>query len=134
MHRLFALHPGLRLRKPYGFANSADEIAFQPTPHILLQRTISGAALLDAGYRLVLADTILDAGAGVDDPPGTRFALASATDPVNGWSAPTDVRGATFFGRVRAERMSGTGGIWVHQLQVHDARRSAPLELHRRGQ
>ena len=114
------LHTGLNLRKPYGFANPADETAFKPTPHILLQRTISGAALIDAGYRLVLSDSILDAGIGVGDAPGNHFALSSATDPINGWGAPTDVRGVTFFGRVRAEQMTGSGGIWVHRLEVHN--------------
>jgi hypothetical protein len=114
------LHPGLRLRKPYGFAAPADEVAFKPVPHVLLQRTISGAALIDDGYRLVLSDSILDAGVGVGDPPDNHFALSSATDPVNRWGAPTDVRGVTFFGRVRVERMSGSGGIWVHRLEVHN--------------
>jgi hypothetical protein len=113
------MRSGLRLRKPYGFA-PADEKAFNAVPHILLQRTISGAVLIDDGYRLVVSDSILDAGAGVDDPPGAQFALTSATDPLNGWGAPTDVRGATFFGRVRVERMSGTGGIWVQRLEVHN--------------
>jgi hypothetical protein len=114
------LQTGLRLRQPYGFANPADETKFKPVPHVLLQRTISGAALIDEGYRLVLSDSILDAGAGVDDPAGTLFALTNATDSVNGWGPPTDVRGATFFGRTRVEQMNGTGGIWVHQLEVHN--------------
>ena len=114
------LHAGLRLRKPYGFAQASDETAFRPTPHILLQRTISGAAQIDDGYRLVLADSILDAGVGMGDPPDDHFALSGATDPVNGWGAPTDVRGATFFGRVRVERISGAGGLWVHRLEAHN--------------
>jgi hypothetical protein len=89
-------------------------------PHILLQRTISGAVLIDSSYRLTLSDSIIDAGAGVGDPAGVQFGLTNATDPVNGWSAPTDVRGVTFFGRVRAEQMSGTGGIWVQRLEVRN--------------
>jgi hypothetical protein len=110
---------GLRLQKPYGFS-PADEKGFNAVPHILLQKTISGAVLIDEGYRLVLSDSILHAGAGVNDPAGTQFALSNATDPTNGWSAPTDVRGATFFGRTRVEQMSGTGGIWVQRLEVHN--------------
>jgi hypothetical protein len=114
------LHVGLRLRKPYGFAAPADETAFKPVPQILLQRTISGAALVDSGYRLTLSDSILDAGIGVGDLPNNQFALSSATDPINGWGAPTTVRGVTFFGRARVEQMSGAGGIWVHRLEVHN--------------
>jgi hypothetical protein len=114
------LRTGLRLRKPYGFADAADETRFKPVPHVLLQRTVSGSVLIDPGYRIVLSDSILDAGGGVDDPPGTQFALAGATDPINGWGAPADVRGATFFGRVRVETMSGAGGIWVQRLEVHN--------------
>jgi Phage tail protein (Tail_P2_I) len=113
-----ALHPSIRLERSYGFSGSTP---FAAIPHILLQRTISGAVLIDPGYRLVLSDSILDAGAGVTDPPGNLFALAAASaNPLTDWGAPTDVRGATFFGRTRVEQMSGTGGIWVHPLEVHD--------------
>jgi len=111
------LHPGLKLERSYGFATSNPLLA---VPHILLQRTISGAVLIDPGYRLVLSDSILDAGGGVSDPPGNTFALSAATNPLTAWGAPTDVRGATFFGRTRVEQMSGTGGIWVQRLEVHD--------------
>jgi hypothetical protein len=112
------LHPSLKLKGGYGFGSPNPFLA---VPDILLQRTISGAVLIDPDYRLVLSDSIIDAGGGVNDPPGKLLALGAATNtPLTDWGAPTDVRGATFFGRTRVEQMSGTGGIWVQRLEVHD--------------
>ena len=112
------LHPSLKLAAAYGFSTPSP---FRAVPHILLQRTISGAVLIDPGYRLVLADSILDAGGGVNDPSGALFALAAASaTPLTDWGTPTDARGVTFFGRTRVEQMSGTGGIWVQRLEVHN--------------
>ena len=70
------LHTSLSLRKPYGFAVPADETSFKAVPHVLLQRTVSGAILIDSGYQLVLSDSIVDVGVGVDDVAGNQFALS----------------------------------------------------------
>jgi hypothetical protein len=114
------IHPSLRLRKPYGFADPNDETAFDQTPHVVLQRTIVGPLLLDGGYHLSLADSIIDAGKGVGDEPQSSFAVSGATDPILGWGPPTEVNGITVFGRMRVESINGRGGIWVHALEVLD--------------
>ncbi|HVO08507.1 MAG TPA: hypothetical protein VMT83_17070 [Burkholderiaceae bacterium] len=113
-----ALWPALNLAQPYGFANPADEDAFAPTPNVLLRRSIAGSLALDEGYRLAVSDSIVDAGAGVGDPPGSVYALASATAPGTGWGAPLQVLGATFFGRVRTAESYGSGGIFAQRLEV----------------
>jgi hypothetical protein len=56
------IHPSMRLREPYGFANVDEEEAFNQTPEIILRRTIAGPLLIDRGYRLFLSDSIIDAG------------------------------------------------------------------------
>ncbi len=132
----------MNLREPYGFANPDDEAAFNQTPNIILQSTISGPLFIDTSYLLFLTDSILDAGKGVDDDPGNSFAVSGADDPVNKWGPPTQINGVTtmlkaastdpiklpptqisgvtIFGRMRVESISGRGGIWVHTLEVLD--------------
>ncbi len=111
----------MKLREPYGFADPAEEEAFDQTPHVVLQRTIAGPLLIDGGYHLSLADSIIDAGKGVDDDPQDSFAVTGATDPPeSGWGPPTEVNGVTVFGRTRVESINGRGGIWVHALEVLD--------------
>lgn len=110
----------LALAEPYGFSNANDEIAFKPTPEIHFQLSMGGSLLIGEGYRLYLTDSILDAGRGVGDPLDNVFAISSGSDPVNAWGPPTDVRGATFFGRVRVARIQGQGGIWTQRLEVHN--------------
>lgn len=111
----------LELREPYGFANANDEKAFDQTPHVVLQRTISGPLLIDGGYHLSLTSSIIDAGKGVGDDPQDGFAVSGATDPPgDGWGPPTEVNGVTVFGRMRVESINGRGGIWVHTLEVLD--------------
>ena len=102
------LRPSLKLK---------DE-AFDQTPEIILERTIAGSVLCDRGYCLFLSHSIIDAGKGVNDNPETSFAVANATDANNNWGPPTQVNGITVFGRMRVERISGRGGIWVHALEV----------------
>jgi hypothetical protein len=111
------LRNSLELRQPYGF-NVAEEEAFDQTPEIILERTITGSVLCDRGYRLFLSHSIIDAGKGVNDNPENSFAVSNATDPNNNWGPPTQVNGITVFGRMRVEQVSGRGGIWVHALEV----------------
>ena len=112
------LWPALRLAVPYGFANAADEAAFAPTPDVVVQQSLVGALLLDAGYRLTAKDSVVDAGAGVGVAPADRFAIGPATGAPAGYGAPLAVDGLTAFGRVRVAEVSGAGGIFVHRLEA----------------
>lgn len=114
------IETAIALRLGHGFAQAAEAAAFRETPAIRLRRAIAGPILLDQDYTLDLRDTIVDAGRGVADPPGNVVAVGNASDPVNGWGAPTTVGGATFFGRVRVETIDGRGGVWVHALEAHN--------------
>jgi hypothetical protein len=116
------LSPALDLRNGFGFADADDLDAFEPTPDIIIQRTISGALLVDDRYRLILESSIVDAGRDVGDP-ADAFAVASATDSTGAYAAPLDVRGAHFFGRVRVTEAVGTGGLFVHRLEVWNHQR-----------
>ena len=116
------LSPALDLRNGFGFASDDDLDAFEPTPDIIIQRTIAGALLVDDRYRLILESSIIDAGRDVGDPPDA-FAVTSATDPAGAYAAPLDVRGAHFFGRVRATEIIGSGGLFVHRLEVWNHQR-----------
>lgn len=107
----------LELRVPYGFGG-AEADAFEETPDIVIQRSVTGRLHIDRGYTLRLTDSIVDAGRGVGDDPDEAFAVSNATDPLNGWGPPTRVHGITVFGRMRVETIDGRGGIWVHALEV----------------
>lgn len=113
----------LALREPYGFADTAEEAAFDQTPEIILQRSIAGPLLIDGGYHLTLTDSLVDAGKGVGDDPGAGFAVSGATDPTSGWGPPSQVNGLTIFGRMRVESINGRGGVWVHTLEVLDSQK-----------
>lgn len=115
-----AMQPALRLADGYGFTDPADEDAFVPTPDIVIQRSITGAIAVDERYRLDIEDSIVDAGLGFDDAPSGRFAIAAATDPVNGWSAALDFDGLTCFGPVRTAAVGGLGGIFSQRFEVLD--------------
>jgi hypothetical protein len=109
----------MKLNGSYGFPGGAELNAFNQIPEIILSKTISGPLLIDNVYSLNIANSIIDAGQGVNDPNET-FAVTSATAPVNGWGPPASVRGVTILGRMRVESIDGTGAIWVHGLQVFD--------------
>jgi len=114
------IHPSIRLREPYGFTDPDDEEAFNQTPEIILQRSITGPLFIDTGYLLFLTDSIIDAGSGVNDDSATAsFSVSGAgVDPSDSWGPLTQVNGITVFGRMRVESISGRGGIWVHTLEV----------------
>ncbi len=108
----------MKLDESYGFTQAKEESAFNQIPNIVLHRTISGPLLIDSVYRLDVADSILDAARGVDDPSDS-FAVSSATGAAaKGWGPPARVNGVTILGRMRVESIEGRGGIWVHALEV----------------
>jgi hypothetical protein len=112
--------PSLSLRNGYGFTDGDEEDAFEPTPDVVVQRSITGALLIDDGYRVVLQSSIVDAGRDVGDDPGDAFALGPASDPVDGWAAPLEFQGVTFLGRVRVAEAIGSGALFVHPVQVRN--------------
>ena len=114
------LRRALRLTEPYGFFDPDDEDAFQPTPDVIVQRSICGALHLDEGYALSIEDSVIDAGVGPAEPPGADFALAAATNPATAFGAPVIVTNVTFFGRVRATSARGQGAVFTHRLVVFD--------------
>jgi len=118
-----AMQPALLLVNGYGFTNAADVDAFVPTPDIVIQRSITGTLAVDERYRLDIEDSIVDAGLGFNDAPKGLFAIAAATDPVNGWAARLDFDGLTCFGPVRVAAVGGFGGIFTQRFEVLDNQR-----------
>jgi hypothetical protein len=113
----------VRLREPYGFlTDPTEEEVFNQTPEIVVFRTITGALLIDSGYRLTLTDSIVDAGQGVANVT-PKLAIGAATNSATAWAAPTTFSGITVFGRTRVESIAGSGGIFVHALIDHDVQR-----------
>lgn len=122
-----------------GFGYSAGEddernafLAAKQIPQIELYRSISGPLAMDDNFQLVITGSILDAGAGVDDTAPGLAVRAATGDAETQWGPPLTVHaevadktqkhrsGLTCFGRMRVERATGEGGIWVHRLEVHD--------------
>jgi len=117
------LRNSMRLREPYGFLTDPnEEEVFDQTPEIVLFRTITGALLIDAGYRLSLTDSIVDAGQGVANTT-PKLAIGAATNPATAWGPPTTFSGLTVFGRTRVESIAGSGAIFVHALEDHDVQK-----------
>lgn len=114
------MSPAMRLVNGYGFSVPADERSFVPTPDIIIQRSITGSLAVDDRYRLDISDSIVDAGLGVGDPPGGRFAIAAATDPASAWAAPLAFHGLTCFGPVRVTGVGGAGGLFTQRFEVLD--------------
>lgn len=112
--------PALRLENGYGFAQAVDRDAFVPTPDIVVQRSVVGAIAVDDRYRLDIADSVVDAGLGVDDVPNGTFAIGAATDPGNAWAAPLQFQGLTVFGPVRTSAVGGAGGLFAQRFEVLD--------------
>ena len=106
------MQAAMDLRNGYGFTVAADEAAFVPTPHIVLQRCITGALAIDERYRLDLQDCIVDA--------DTGLAIGNPADPANGWSCALDFSGITVFGSVRTAAVGGSGGIFTQPFAVLD--------------
>jgi hypothetical protein len=115
-----AMQPALNLVNGYGFTDPDDISDFVPTPDIVIQRSITGAIAIDERYRLDTEDSIVDAGLGFADAPSGLFAIAAATDSVNGWGAPLDFDGLTCFGPVRVAAVGGLGGTFSQRFEVLD--------------
>jgi hypothetical protein len=115
-----ALRESMRLDNTYGFANAAEETAFDQTPEIVVDRSLCGPLAIDDLYRFSVSDSVIDAGSGVTDTT-PALALGAATgDPELLWGPALTVAGMTCFGRMRVATATGRGGIWCHPLQVHD--------------
>lgn len=111
---------GINLKEPYGFANAADETAFDQTPEIVIQRSICGAVFTDEGYSLCIEDSIIESIPVKTGPNLTRLAVTGATDPIKGFAGPTTVRNVTILGRVRASTINGSGGIFTGAVEAFD--------------
>jgi hypothetical protein len=117
--------PGIIVREPYGFANAQDELMFEQTPELVIQRSICGAIFTDEGYRLCLSDSIVESipvsvpqsvGPAIEFP----FAIGGATDRATGYACPTVVENVTVLGRVRAATIEGAGTIFTGVLEAFD--------------
>ncbi len=115
-----AMQPAMRLVNGYGFTVPAEELAFVPTPDIVLQRSITGSLAIDDRYRIDLQDCIVDAGLGAGDAPGSPLAIGAATDAANRWAARLDFHGLTCFGGVRVTEVGGAGAIFTQAFAVLD--------------
>jgi len=118
---------GLRLTNDYGFSAGVDVATFLKTlhafseiPNVRLEHTICGPIAMDDGYTLSLSHSIIDAASGVGDPTPELALHAATGDKEQNWGPELEIKGMTSFGRMRVEKASGEGGIWVHRLQVHN--------------
>ena len=116
------LRTAIALHRDFGFASAQELDDFQPTPQIVLQRTITGALLIDDRYRLTVEASIVDAGRGPGEPDDA-VAIGSLSSPVTGWGPALAVRGAHVLGHARVSEAIGSGGLFVHRLQVRDHQR-----------
>jgi hypothetical protein len=119
------LFPSITLREPYGFANAQDELMFEQTPELVIQRSICGAIFTDEGYRLCLSDSIVESiPVSVPQSVGPAkefpFAIGSATNAATGYACPTVVENVTILGRVRAATIEGAGAIFTGVLEAFD--------------
>lgn len=112
------LGPALRLPGGHGFEDPADLDAFEPTPDVVIQRSVTGALRVDARHRLTLQDTIVDAGGEPGRVPEDAFAVAAATDPDDAWGPPLDAHGAHLAGRVRVQELRAGGVLFMGRLEV----------------
>ena len=89
---------------------------------VILRRTVTGPLRIDRGHRLLVTESIVDAGSGVNEAPDMAgHAVSGAGEPAAAaWGPELRVERATFLGRVRVERASGRGGIWTQPLEVLD--------------
>ncbi len=118
---------GLRLANDYGFAAGVDTDTFLETlrafgeiPDISLEHAICGPIAMDDGYSLALNHSIVDAASGVDEPAPDLALHAATGNKEEAWGPDLRVQGVTCFGRMRVEKASGEGGLWLHRLEVHN--------------
>jgi hypothetical protein len=113
------IHAALALANDYDLA-PADLPAFDQIPALTLARCIAGPLGVDTGYVLTLTDSVVDAGSGVAQTSPALAIGAVTGNPEIEWGADLVIRGATVFGRTRVQTARGEGGLFVHQLEVHD--------------
>jgi hypothetical protein len=111
------MRTALRLANGYGFADQDEEDAFEPTPDVVVSRSVTGALAVDDGYRLQLQDSVVDAGEGPGDDLGGPPAIGPASLGAD-FAAPTSVRGVTVLGRAALREASGSGGVFARRLVV----------------
>jgi len=120
----------MRLTNDYGFADGTEEGAFEQKPEIIVLRSITGPLALDSDYLLKIAESVVDAGSGVEEA-APQYAIHAATgSAATEWGPELTVgavtesglatSGLTCFGRIRVESVTGDGGIFVHGLEAHD--------------
>lgn len=108
--------PSLELAFPYGFEDPDDEQAFAETPSVHVRRSILGPMRVDAGHELFLTESVVDEHR---DGSAAGFSLTGLTGAAaDVWSARVRLERVTFFGRVRAEQLSGEGTIFRRRLEV----------------
>jgi hypothetical protein len=115
------LRAGMWLEDDHGFDTAGEEDAFDQTPRVIVQKSVTGALHIDRGYALTLHDSIVDAGGEQGGP--AAWAIASATDAAGDWGPPLALRGLTVFGRTRVESASGRGGVFTQRLEALDDQR-----------
>lgn len=115
-----AIRTAMALDGHHGFAVGPERDAFDEVTELEVRRSISGPLAVDEDHRLLLADSIVDAGSGMSDGTPGLAVRAATGDPELEWGPPLTVFGATLFGRTRVFRITGEGGLFVHRLQAHD--------------
>lgn len=118
------LLPSINVQEPYGFASAADELAFDQTPEINIQRSICGAVCTDEGYSLCVEDSIIESipltvGANVH-----RLAIGAASGTnaqrLTRFACAASFRNVTVLGRARVFSADGGGGIFTGAVEVYD--------------
>lgn len=112
--------PSMRLNNTNGFVLPGEILAFDQSPEIVLENSISGPLAIDDDYSLNIINSIIDAG-GTLETAAPALAVGAATGNAElTWGPALTINGLTCFGRMRMTSASGKGGIWVHALQVLD--------------
>jgi hypothetical protein len=114
------LRSAMRLTDDFGFSDPAKLAAFEQTPDIRVERSIVGTLAIGTSYTLTLSGSIVDAGTGVGETPGSFAVCAPTATPDKDWGPELIVDGMTCFGRMRVTRANGAGGIWTGRLEAHD--------------
>ncbi len=114
------IREAMRLDNTNGFVAPNEILAFDQSPEIVLENSISGPLAIDDDYAVNIINSIVDAG-GTLEAATPALAIGAATGNAElTWGPALTLDGLTCFGRVRATSASGKGGIWVHALQVLD--------------
>lgn len=115
-----AIRDAMKLTNDYGFADPAEEAAFEQTPEISISRSITGPLALDTDYLLSLTGSIVDGGSGVESSAPDYAIRAASGAPATAWGPELTIDGVTVFGRTRVESATGQGAIFIHSLEAHD--------------